>query len=126
MICPLCKAEFREGFTRCSDCDIDLVSPQSVEAVSGASLLWKGDDRRKCNQILDAVTAAGIPSHSTEALKKQAWPWISVLLFRFMRPRPTFELRVSVLGKDLARAQTLVRELQERWRKAEEWGDEES
>ena len=25
MFCPRCKAEFREGFTRCSDCDIALV-----------------------------------------------------------------------------------------------------
>jgi hypothetical protein len=25
MYCPQCKAEYREGFTRCSDCDVDLV-----------------------------------------------------------------------------------------------------
>jgi len=25
MICPKCKAEFREGFKKCSDCDISLV-----------------------------------------------------------------------------------------------------
>lgn len=25
MFCPVCKAEYREGFTRCSDCDVDLV-----------------------------------------------------------------------------------------------------
>lgn len=25
MFCPQCKAEYREGFYRCSDCDIDLV-----------------------------------------------------------------------------------------------------
>ena len=26
MICPNCKSEYREGFTRCSDCDVDLVA----------------------------------------------------------------------------------------------------
>ena len=25
MICPECETEYREGFTRCSDCDVDLV-----------------------------------------------------------------------------------------------------
>ncbi|MBN1905921.1 MAG: DUF2007 domain-containing protein [Deltaproteobacteria bacterium] len=25
MFCPKCKAEYREGFLRCTDCDIDLV-----------------------------------------------------------------------------------------------------
>jgi len=26
MFCPKCKAEYRKGFNRCSDCDIELVS----------------------------------------------------------------------------------------------------
>ena len=30
MICPTCNSEYREGFTRCSDCDVDL-----VEAIAG-------------------------------------------------------------------------------------------
>ncbi|MCU7494520.1 MAG: DUF2007 domain-containing protein [Ignavibacteria bacterium] len=25
MFCPNCKAEYREGFTRCADCQVDLV-----------------------------------------------------------------------------------------------------
>src|SRR6202158_1596647 len=25
MICPQCKAEYRQGFTHCADCDVDLV-----------------------------------------------------------------------------------------------------
>jgi hypothetical protein len=25
MICPECKAEYRDGFDKCSDCDVDLV-----------------------------------------------------------------------------------------------------
>jgi hypothetical protein len=25
MFCPICKAEYRQGFTRCSDCEVDLV-----------------------------------------------------------------------------------------------------
>ena len=33
MICPECKAEYREGFTRCADCDIELVEANSIENV---------------------------------------------------------------------------------------------
>ena len=31
MICPECKAEYREGYTRCADCDIELVKADSIE-----------------------------------------------------------------------------------------------
>lgn len=31
MFCPKCKAEYREGFSRCADCDIDLVPELSPE-----------------------------------------------------------------------------------------------
>lgn len=32
MFCPLCKAEYREGFTRCNDCDVDLVASLTTGA----------------------------------------------------------------------------------------------
>lgn len=32
MFCPKCKAEYREGFSRCADCDIDLVPELLPEA----------------------------------------------------------------------------------------------
>ena len=31
MICPECGCEYREGFTHCSDCDVDLVEPEPEE-----------------------------------------------------------------------------------------------
>ena len=36
MFCPRCSAEYREGFYRCPDCDVDLVydrSPEKEEAI---------------------------------------------------------------------------------------------
>ena len=32
MFCPQCKAEYRVGFTRCSDCDVELVDQLPVDA----------------------------------------------------------------------------------------------
>ena len=34
MICPNCGAEYQPGFTRCSDCLVDLVEPGAQPAVS--------------------------------------------------------------------------------------------
>lgn len=31
MFCPKCKAEYREGFSRCADCDVDLIPKLSPE-----------------------------------------------------------------------------------------------
>jgi len=31
MHCPVCKSEFREGFTRCESCDVDLVHEIQAE-----------------------------------------------------------------------------------------------
>jgi hypothetical protein len=31
VICPQCGAEYRDGFTRCADCDVDLVAPPPPE-----------------------------------------------------------------------------------------------
>jgi hypothetical protein len=31
MFCPQCKAEYRAGFARCSDCDVELVNQLPVD-----------------------------------------------------------------------------------------------
>ena len=37
MFCPQCKAEYRRGFTRCADCDVDLVHELSLDPVATQS-----------------------------------------------------------------------------------------
>jgi hypothetical protein len=62
--------------------------------------LWTGDDREKFESILDALLNAGIPFRSRESVKSQPWPWVSILLFQFMKPRPTFEYGIDILRGD--------------------------
>ena len=31
MICPKCKAEYREGYTKCADCEVELVDTITLE-----------------------------------------------------------------------------------------------
>ena len=48
MFCPICRAEYREGFLECTDCDTDLVEelepmPEMVEFVKLATIFNEGD-----------------------------------------------------------------------------------
>ncbi|HXY01194.1 MAG TPA: hypothetical protein VEI54_09760 [Candidatus Limnocylindrales bacterium] len=88
MYCPECKAEYRQGFTRCADCDVDLVweLPKSevvarhtdewgheVEIVTGEPgdpnkdpfcSFWKGEDPRVHAELCSVLDAAGVPHHT--------------------------------------------------------------
>ena len=48
MFCPICCAEYREGFLECTDCDVDLVEelepkPAAPGFVKLATLFSEGD-----------------------------------------------------------------------------------
>jgi hypothetical protein len=80
MVCPRCKAEYRQGFTRCADCDIDLVyEPPAAASGLGASgaasaqaedsedpfcSFWQGDDPRIHAELCELLNEEGIP-HKT-------------------------------------------------------------
>jgi hypothetical protein len=77
MICPQCKAEYRPGFTRCADCDVDLVweLPKSAIELRDAGepgdpkldpfcSFWKGEDPRVHAELCSVLVEAGIP-HNT-------------------------------------------------------------
>ena len=68
MFCPECKTEYRPGFTRCSDCDVDLVEVLSPsdnsaknELIDGSlgtiKRVWSGKDEERWERL----KAAGIP-----------------------------------------------------------------
>ena len=71
MFCPECKAEYRPGFTRCSDCGLDLVErldeprirSNNPQLSDGPELLWTGTDERTRAGIISALEAANIPYH---------------------------------------------------------------
>jgi hypothetical protein len=73
MFCPNCKAEYREGFTECSDCQVPLVRDLgTASARSGGfkssdapELLWSGTDSSAEGAIVEALKAAKISHHTT-------------------------------------------------------------
>lgn len=80
MFCPQCGVEYRPGFTRCNDCDVDLVHElplartESSEARQDRSSaeneedpfcsFWQGDDSRLHAELCSVLDEAGIP-HKT-------------------------------------------------------------
>src|SRR5882762_10945344 len=45
MFCPVCKTEYRLGFTKCSDCGVELVPELPVgEPAHSYAVLWRGED----------------------------------------------------------------------------------
>ena len=71
MFCPQCKAEYRFGFTTCSDCGVDLVEHLDDDAniptnSEGLELIWSGVSQVLSDRIHDALDAAHIFHKVTE------------------------------------------------------------
>jgi hypothetical protein len=77
MFCPQCKAEYRQGFTHCADCDVELVweLPQAAIEVRPVEKpgdpnedpfcsFWKGEDPRVHAELCSVLDEAGIPHHT--------------------------------------------------------------
>lgn len=76
MFCPICKTEYRPGFTKCADCGVALVEqlppsgPPGDENVptdsDGRELLWSGLSPKLYDAIRDALDTAGISHNDVE------------------------------------------------------------
>jgi len=97
MYCPLCGAEYRPGFTVCSDCQVALVPgpPRAASAnpfiddnsdEKSFALLWSGNDARIHAEICEALESQKIPARTLGSEDH---------LFNFTT-RPAFELYVPV------------------------------
>jgi hypothetical protein len=72
MFCPQCKAEYRDGFVRCSDCDMALVGelPESTEPAvyeGPLRLIHTTHEQSDCVAFCKRFIAAGIPFKVAES-----------------------------------------------------------
>jgi hypothetical protein len=64
MFCPRCGAEYREGFTRCADCDVDLLverpEPQTLATAERIVVLRTYASEFEARVAMTALDAVGI------------------------------------------------------------------
>jgi hypothetical protein len=110
MFCPNCKTEYREGFSRCSDCGADLVrelpkrgNPNSDDS---AELIWMGSNPRAVAVVKKLLTGAGIQfsvgNPESHMLFTSALPstLIYVLSGDFLRARMLVDGRFAEVDED--------------------------
>ena len=78
MFCPVCKYEFRRGFTHCNQCDVDLVGtlppreeinhapPPTAAQMDRPTLLWSGANGGIFSALTTALDEAQIPYNKEE------------------------------------------------------------
>ena len=112
MFCPVCHAEYRPGFTRCSDCDVALVPslPEPLDRTLSGSLapLWEGDELALHTSLLEELDKSRI-RYFDRALGN--YPDLARADPFPIRPLTRFGYEVSVLSPDLARAQAILERL---------------
>jgi hypothetical protein len=78
--CPRCRYEYREGFTKCPDCDaalVDVLLPQENETTSEfpeeAVSCWASDDLIRVDAVCAAVESQGIPCRVSSSMHHRAF-----------------------------------------------------
>lgn len=69
MFCPKCRVEYRRGFTRCSDCEVDLLDvlpEEDLPSGEALTLLWECDSQAECVGVCKDLRSADIRYHVDE------------------------------------------------------------
>jgi hypothetical protein len=112
MFCPQCKAEYRQGFTRCADCDVELVYELPGEALVAPEpatapgdpdedpfcAFWSGDDPRIHAELCELLDKESIP-HKTVRREDH--------LFRISRYA---EFQIGIPFSQFEKAEAVVKE----------------
>ena len=104
MFCPVCKAEYRLGFTHCSDCDVDLVEylPDDSSAQESAGdpdapeVLWAGGSAAIRGKIERALEAAQI-QFTSDTIESKFMPAFRENIFRVQVRRGDLAAALSAL-----------------------------
>jgi len=116
VFCPQCHAEYRPGFTHCTDCDVELVESLPEGEAAGTNdmragtvvPLWEGEDLALHTTLLEELEAARIryfdrPMGVFPGVRRwDAFP---------IQPMTRFGYQVAVLSADLPSAQKILERL---------------
>jgi hypothetical protein len=95
MFCPVCKSEYRDGFTRCSDCEVDLVR-QLADDSEAKEPLWAGQDASVRDAICERLDAAKI-LHEDDSVESQFMPAFRQSIYRIQIRKKDHEAALNAI-----------------------------
>jgi hypothetical protein len=95
MFCPVCESKYREGFTKCSDCDVDLVK-QLADDSEAKEPLWAGQDASVRSAICDKLDAARI-LHEDDSVESQFMPAFRQSIYRIQIRKKDHEAALNAI-----------------------------
>lgn len=106
MYCPICKAEYRDGFQKCSDCQTSLTTRDEANAARTA-LLWQGTTTSRFDEIVGNLQDANVPhnakSSATTEGPQSFWAHVPII-GRYVRTYEQMTWQVRVLESDYPKA----------------------
>jgi hypothetical protein len=103
VFCPDCKAEYRFGFTKCSDCGVDLVAhlPDGSSALmelvgdpDAMKVLWAGVDAQMSGSVRKALDTAKI-AYKEDTVESQLMPAFRQCIYRIEVRRGDYKAAVE-------------------------------
>jgi len=116
MFCPQCHCEYREGFTRCADCEVELVNeypkgalihnaatdgPADREDANAFVAFWQGDDERIHAELCELLSEQGIPYRSLRR-QERLFAFSSRIAFAIGIPFSQFDRAESIIQEAYA------------------------
>ena len=95
MFCPVCKSEYRDGFTKCSDCEVDLVR-QLADDSEAKEPLWAGQDASVRDAICERLDAAKI-LHEDDSVESQFMPAFRQSIYRIQIRKKDHEAALNAI-----------------------------
>lgn len=95
MFCPVCKSEYRDGFTKCSDCGVELVKQLASDS-EAMEALWAGQDVSVRDAICDKLDAAKI-SHEDDSVDSQFMPAFRQSIYRIQIRKKDYDAALEAI-----------------------------
>jgi hypothetical protein len=115
VFCPSCRAEYRPGFTRCSDCELELVATRpgddlaetetfgpthAAEGEESLRVIWQGDDQSGCLSLCRNLQKAGLYYKVLQTVKSRAVRTDVIWNYQLGVRASQYELARETLGLD--------------------------